>query len=138
MSELEKKFKERILKSVVAFDDNSPEVLAHDLAEIAEKFYVGEVLEKIKFQKENSELKKQIKEYEIVNIANVCICKERDKLENENTELKKKLPITKEKIIKVLESNKHSEMIDGHKKIYPLIDERSFNKIASEILEDNK
>ena len=62
MSELEKKFKEYYKK--IDMVTKPLKAILKDLAEIAEK------------------------EYEIVNIANVYICKERNKLEKENTELK--------------------------------------------------
>jgi len=50
------------------------------------------------------------------------------RLENENTELKQQIAITKEKIIKVLKDYYYEDEEDI----------KLFNKIASEILEDNK
>jgi len=135
MSELEKKFKEFLIKHIQVSDSTmtkgEAKALAHDLAEIAEKYYVN-CDECMKLCGENAELKKQIE----CEIANNSLTLERlaiteEEYEEEIKELKKKIEDipTEEKIIEVLENHFGSMTSDGHSII---------NKIASEIIEDNK
>lgn len=78
LNSLEDKILQRILKSVISFDDNTPEVLAHDIAEICEKEKFLSNSERCAFyrtiqqlEKENTNLKQQISKQKYLNYKEV-------------------------------------------------------------------